>query len=79
MDLVLGCPFFRAARSLSTDPAPTRELIWPVGDESRSHSASSPNAGSHLAADTAAAYDPDWDRSYPQYQPVGKVLKPCPT
>jgi cytochrome c peroxidase len=31
-----------------------------------------------LAPDTAAAYDPRWDRPYPQYQPVGKVLKPCP-
>jgi cytochrome c peroxidase len=31
-----------------------------------------------LLADSAAAYDPDWERPYPQYQPVGKVLKPCP-
>ncbi len=39
---------------------------------------SSPRAGSQLAADSAAAYDADWERSYPQYQPVGKVLKPMP-
>jgi cytochrome c peroxidase len=41
--------------------------------------ASRPRIGSHLAPDTAAAYDPDWERSYPQYQPVGKVLKAMPT
>jgi hypothetical protein len=32
-----------------------------------------------LLPDTAGAYDPKWDRPYPQYQPVGKVLQPCPT
>lgn len=32
--------------------------------------------GPKLAADSAAAYDPDWEKPYPQYQPVGKVLKP---
>ena len=32
-----------------------------------------------LLPDTAAAYDPNWDKPYPQYQPVGKVLQPCPT
>jgi cytochrome c peroxidase len=31
-----------------------------------------------LEPDTPAAYDPDWDRPYPQAQPVGKVLKSCP-
>jgi cytochrome c peroxidase len=31
-----------------------------------------------LASDSAAAYDPNWEKAYPQYQPVGKVLKPCP-
>ena len=28
--------------------------------------------------ESAAAYDPDWDRPYPQYQPVGKVLLALP-
>jgi cytochrome c peroxidase len=32
----------------------------------------------HLMADTQAAYAPDWEKDYPQYQPVGKVLKPLP-
>ena len=34
--------------------------------------------GAYLAPDTAAAYVSDWDRPYPQYQPVGSVLKPMP-
>jgi len=32
----------------------------------------------HLMADTQAAYDPEWDRPYPQSQPLGKVLKEFP-
>lgn len=28
--------------------------------------------------DSPAAYDPNWKKNYPQYQPVGKVLKPFP-
>src|SRR5262245_24388081 len=31
-----------------------------------------------LAAETPAVHDPDWERAYPQYQPVGKDLRPCP-
>jgi len=27
---------------------------------------------------SAAAQDPDWERPYPQYQPLGKVLQPFP-
>jgi cytochrome c peroxidase len=34
--------------------------------------------GPKLAADTPAAYDPAWDKDYPQYQRLGKVLQPCP-
>lgn len=37
-----------------------------------------PRAGAKLMPDSAPAYDPAWDRPYEQYQPVGKVLKPCP-
>jgi cytochrome c peroxidase len=37
-----------------------------------------PAKTSRLAPDSAAAYDPNWDKPYPQYQPVGKVLQPCP-
>lgn len=39
---------------------------------------SRPRTGTHLSPDTAAAYDPNWDRPYPQYQPVGDVLQPMP-
>jgi cytochrome c peroxidase len=28
--------------------------------------------------DTAAAFDPDWDRPYPQYQKLGEELRPFP-
>src|SRR5579859_1715587 len=31
-----------------------------------------------LAPDSAAAYDPNWNKPYPQYQALGKLLKPCP-
>jgi hypothetical protein len=34
--------------------------------------------GRKLAPDSDAAYDPKWDRPYPQYQPLGKVLQKCP-
>jgi cytochrome c peroxidase len=34
--------------------------------------------GPKLAADTSAAFAPDWDRPYPQFQPLGKALKSCP-
>jgi cytochrome c peroxidase len=60
-----------------------RELAIPTRGDSGGAKADrtrpQPREGSHLASDTASAYDPDWDRPYPQYQPVGKVLKPCPS
>jgi len=31
-----------------------------------------------LMPDTPAAYAPDWEKPYPQYQPVGKMLMPFP-
>jgi len=33
----------------------------------------------HLMPDTQAAFAPDWEKPYPQYQPLGKVLKPFPS
>src|SRR5262245_40329035 len=33
----------------------------------------------HLMPDTAAAYAPDWEKPYPQYQPLDKVLKRFPS
>jgi cytochrome c peroxidase len=61
-----------------------RELIVPIRGDTGAEKkkadqvASRPRGGSHLAPDTAAAYDPNWDRPYPQYQPLGKLLQPCP-
>jgi cytochrome c peroxidase len=37
-----------------------------------------PETRDELAPDSAAAYDPNWERPYDQYQPLGKVLKPYP-
>src|SRR5438874_1535683 len=61
----------------------TRDLIRPTrggssGTSRADHTPSWPRVGVHLAADTASAYDPDWERPYPQYQPPGKILKPYP-
>jgi hypothetical protein len=39
---------------------------------------SAPETRDELAPDSAAAYDPNWERPYDQYQPLGKVLKPYP-
>jgi hypothetical protein len=36
------------------------------------------NGGTKLLPDTAAVYNAQWDKPYPQYQPVGKDLKECP-
>jgi hypothetical protein len=35
-------------------------------------------AGDRLAPETRAAVASDWQRAYPQYQPVGTELKPFP-
>jgi cytochrome c peroxidase len=32
-----------------------------------------------LHPESAAAYDPEWDKPYPQHQKLGKELQPCPT
>ncbi|HZT80937.1 MAG TPA: hypothetical protein VFA26_11965, partial [Gemmataceae bacterium] len=53
-----------------------RELAPPL--RGQGGGAAQPKPAPKLAPDTAAARDPDWERPYPQYQPVGKVLQPCP-
>src|SRR5262249_37306647 len=60
-----------------------RELILPTrgdsGDTPKAdRAAARPREGASLAPDTASAYAACWERPYPQYQPPGKVLKPCP-
>jgi cytochrome c peroxidase len=42
-------------------------------------SASTPSRFSdRLTPESRAAFDPDWERPYTQYQPAGKVLQRCP-
>jgi cytochrome c peroxidase len=53
-----------------------RELISPSRGEPPGDSAN--KQGHKLASDSQAAYDPNWDKDYPQCQPVGKVLQACP-
>lgn len=55
-----------------------REAATPSRAEPPSPRRDEVRTGSKLASDSAAAYDPNWDKPYPQYQPVGKGLKPCP-
>jgi cytochrome c peroxidase len=62
---VLG---FSAREPLSRSSPPPARAGEPAG----------PHEGARLAPDTAAAYAPDWERRYPQCQPVGKDLKACP-
>jgi cytochrome c peroxidase len=57
----------------------SRDMTMPSRGESGAPAqAPATRDGPKLAPDTSAAYDPDWERPYPQYQPLGKVLKPCP-
>lgn len=49
-----------------------------AAQEKDRRSSTSKNDHDHLMADSQAAYDPEWDRPYPQYQPAGKMLKPFP-
>ena len=49
-----------------------------AGSPSARYEANALTARSHLMPDSPAAYAPDWEKPYPQYQPVGKVLKPFP-
>ncbi|PYT04086.1 MAG: hypothetical protein DMF65_02845, partial [Acidobacteria bacterium] len=37
-----------------------------------------PDTRNGLMPDSPAAFDPNWERAYDQYQPLGKVLKPYP-
>jgi cytochrome c peroxidase len=53
-------------------------LLREVSSRGEPPGTSQPKVGRKLASDTAAAYDPNWDKPYPQYQPVGKLLKECP-
>jgi cytochrome c peroxidase len=51
---------------------------WPARLRGEGGETTVARPGPKLAPDTAAAYDPNWARAYPQFQPVGKALQPCP-
>src|SRR5260370_42151793 len=53
-----------------------RELALPSRAEPPG--ARTTHEGRKLSPDSAAAFDPNWNKPYPQYQPVGKGLKACP-
>jgi hypothetical protein len=58
-----------------------RELVITSRGADNPSPSTSPKGGTtthRLAPDTAAAYDPNWDKQYPQYQPAGKDLRAYP-
>src|SRR5690242_4360044 len=54
-----------------------RDVLPAVHGEPRNGSAPG-REGARLVPESRAAFDPNWERDYPQYQPVGKVLQPYP-
>jgi cytochrome c peroxidase len=66
--LLAGAIGFSARELLSRSPGQPAQAGQPAA----------PGEGPRLAPDTVGAYDADWERPYPQYQPVGKALKACP-
>ena len=59
-----------------------RDGLLPARGESPRAEASIPAAQKltvRVSPDAPAVYAPDWDKPYPQYQPVGKVLQPLPS
>jgi cytochrome c peroxidase len=81
---------FRSTRHISTSAAAalvilagavgfwSRELMRSSHGEPPSSANRKIQAQERLAPESRAAYDADWERPYPQCQPVGTVLKPCP-
>jgi cytochrome c peroxidase len=56
----------------------SRELLHSSRGSNPEAAPAAPSRPDRLAPESRAAHDPDWERPYPQYQPVGKVLQPCP-
>jgi cytochrome c peroxidase len=54
-----------------------RDLVPSLRGEPRT-GPDTPREGARLVPESRAAYDPHWDKAYPQYQPVGTALQPCP-
>jgi cytochrome c peroxidase len=56
-----------------------QELASSSRGQQNGTAAATPRKNQRLAPDSDAAFDPNWDKPYPQYQPVGKVLQQCPS
>ncbi len=67
----IGVSLTSALRQPTSAQEPAKDRVAEV--KARSATPADP-----LMADTAPGHDPNWERPYPQYQPVGKVLKPYP-
>src|SRR5262245_33828390 len=61
--------------SMLRQPSAAQE---PAKDRVAEIKAGSATSAGPMMADSAPAYDPNWEKPYPQYQPVGKVLKQYP-
>jgi cytochrome c peroxidase len=55
-----------------------QEMMRSLRGEAPSGQTTPAKAGHRLSPESRAAYEPDWQRPYPQYQELGKVLQPCP-
>ena len=55
-----------------------RELMRSSHGEAPSAASAPTKISTRLSPESRGAYDPDWERPYPQYQSLGKVLQPCP-
>jgi cytochrome c peroxidase len=56
----------------------SRELLHSSHGEPPHAAPATTKLSDRLTPESRAAYDPDWERPYPQYQPVGKALQRCP-
>jgi cytochrome c peroxidase len=68
---LLGCVLFGIVVGILVRDFVGQSLGDPIKASSRS-------PGDKLAPDTPSAYDPNWEKPYPQCQPLGKELQPCP-
>jgi cytochrome c peroxidase len=73
-----GFAFLAAALSIGSWSLAQESTTPERGIAIRNPTTHQTNDKARTHADSPAAYAPDWERPYPQYQPVGKVLLPFP-
>lgn len=56
----------------------SRELLRSSHGQPPNSAPATTKLSNRLAPESQAAYAADWERPYPQYQPAGTVLQPCP-